>query len=118
MLFKTDSFPLWRFSQTQFDLAGYQVVWCTSDARAERPSDILTEYEQRLAAQGATVYAIEATPGDAPTHMEQTASLSLMDYLPDDLENLAYVPHGMQGSVVNLRNRKRHEQARRKREEQ
>lgn len=113
ILFKTDSLPLWRFSQTQFDLAGYRVTWCTSDARAERPHDILTEYERRLSAQGATVYAIEATPGDAPAHIEQTASLSLMDYLPDDLESLGYVPHGMQGSVVNLRNRKRHEQARR-----
>ena len=117
VLFKTDSYPLWRFSQTQFDLAGYHVLWCTSNARAERPDDILTEYEQRLAAQGATVYAIEATPGDVPAQMEQTATLSLMEYLPDDLESLDYVPHGMQGSVINLRNRKRHEQARRKRAE-
>lgn len=113
--FKTDSYPLWRFAQTQFDLAGYRIVWSSDNARTERPDDIMTEYEQRLTAQGATVFALEATPGELPAHVEQTASLSLVDYLPDDLESLAYMPHGMQGSVVNLRNRARHERARRKR---
>ena len=39
----------------------------------------------------------------------QTASLSLVDYLPDDLHGLSYVPYGMQGTVVNLRNRRDHE---------
>lgn len=115
VIFKTDSYPLWRFAQTQFDLTGYRVLWSSDNARAERPGDIMTEYEQRLTAQGATVFALEATPGDEPGHVEQTASLSLVDYLPDDLESLAYMPHGMQGSVVNLRNRARHERARRKR---
>ena len=107
VLLKTDSYPLWRFTQTQLDLARYQVLWCSDDAHAERGDDTLTEYEQRLCAQGATVYAIEATPEpwDGPREVEQTASLSLVDYLPDDLESLTYVPHGMQGSVTNLRNR-------------
>lgn len=101
---RTDSLPLWQFSRTQFDLAGYRILWITEDARAERPDDIMTEYEQRLTAQGAKVYAIQAAVGPAPAHVEQTASLSLADYLPDDLESLDYVPHGMQGLVTNRRN--------------
>lgn len=114
VLLKTDSYPLWQFSKTQFELALYHTTWCTDNARADRPSDILTEYEGRLSKQGATVYAIEATPGPEPKGAEQTASLSLVDYLPTDLESLGYIPHGMQGSVVNLRNRRRHERERQK----
>ena len=107
VLLKTDSYPLWRFAQTQFELAGYCTTWLSRDARAERPSDVPTEYEQRLATQGATVYAIEGVPGEDPGDVEQTASLSLIDYLPDDLEKMGYVPHGMQGTVTNLRNHRR-----------
>ncbi len=114
LLLKTDSYPLWRFAQTQFELAGYHTLWSTTDARAERPDDAATEYEQRLTAQGACVYAIEATPGLAPAQVEQTASLSLVDYLPSNLASLDYVPHGMQGTVFNLRNRKKHEEQRRR----
>ncbi len=112
VLLKTDSYPLWRFAQTQFALAGYQTLWLSEDARAERPGDVTTEYEQRLAAQGATVYAIEARPGGTPATFDQPISLSLVDYLPQDLESMDYVPHGMQGSVTNLRNRRIHEQRR------
>lgn len=114
VLFKTDSYPLWRFAQTQFDLAGYNVRWCSDNARDERPDDIATEYEQRLAAQGAAVLAIEATPGPEPTDVQQTASLSLVDYLPQDLGSLDYIPHGMQGTVRNLHNRRLREQGRRR----
>ena len=106
---KTDSYPLFHFSLTQFALAGYELLWKTDDARADRPDDPLTEYEQRLSAQGATVYALEATPGPAPAQVTQTASLSLVDYLPQSLEAMDYVPHGMQGTVTNLRNRHRRE---------
>lgn len=109
---KTDSLPLWRFSQIQFELAGFEVTWLTDDARSDRPDDPLTEYEQRLTAQGATVYAIEGTPGALEAPPVQTASLSLIDYLPDDLDDLGYIPHGMQGSVTNLRNRQRRAWAR------
>ena len=112
---KTDSLPFWRFSKIQFDLAGYEVLWSTTDARRDRPDDPTTEYEERLTAQGATVFALCATPGEDPGKVDQTASLSLVDYLPDDLESLGYVPHGMQGSVVNLRNRNRRDRARKHR---
>ena len=105
LAFKTDSLPLWRFSLEQLELSGYQLLWSSTDAQAERPNDIRTEYEERLSAQGAKVFALEATPGPEPEHIEQTASLSLIDYLPQDLEGLDYVPHGMQGTVTNLRNR-------------
>lgn len=108
VLLKTDSYPLWRFSRTQFELAGYDIGWLSEDAMAERPDDPQTEYGVRLSAQGAPIYGLEATPGADPGEVAQTASLSLVDYLPDDLESMAYVPHGMQGTVVNLRNRRRH----------
>lgn len=113
VLLKTDSYPLWRFSQTQFQLAGYQATWESANARAERPEDPMSWYEERLSSQGATVYAIEATPGALPDRVEQTASLSLVDYLPDDLDQMArtYVPHGMQGTVLNLRNQRLKAQA-------
>ena len=88
VLLKTDSYPLWGFSRTQFELAGYDIVWESDDARAERPNDPVSWYEERLSAQGATVYAIEATPAREPKRaadgtVEQTASLSLIDYLPE-----------------------------------
>ena len=66
--------------------------------------------EERLSAQGATVYAVEAMPQTSPipTCVEQTESMSLIDYLPADLDAMAatYVPHGMQGTVINLRNQR------------
>ena len=31
--------------------------------------------------------------------------MSLIDYLPEDLSQMTYVPHGMEGTVANLRNR-------------
>ncbi len=112
VLLKTDSYPLWGFSRTQFELAGYDIVWESDDARAERPDDPVSWYEERLSTQGATVYAIEATPAREPRRaadgtIEQTASLSLIDYLPEDLSTMTYVPHGMQGTVTNLRNLER-----------
>ena len=68
-------------------------------------------YERRLSAQGAKVLAIEATPDparepdlDADGRVRQTMPLSLIDYLPYDLEHMDYIPHGMQGTVINLRN--------------
>ena len=112
VLLKTDSYPLWRFSQTQFELAGYDLSWVSTDAHAERPGGTITEYEERLCAHGATVYALEGTPGELVGTPVQTGSLSLVDYLPDDLEGLSYVPHGMQGTVTNLRNRHRREDRR------
>ena len=105
---RTDSQPLFDFMLTQVPLAGYELLWTSRDARADFPNEPSSEYEERLGAQGARVCALAATPGALPEHVEQTAELSLTAYLPHDLEtleSLAYAPHGMQATVVNLRNR-------------
>ena len=63
---------------------------------------------ERLGAQGACVFALAAVPGPVPERVEQTAELSLTEYLPHDLETLeglGYAPHGMEATVENLRNR-------------
>lgn len=103
---RTDSQPLFDFALTQIDLAGYDLAWTSRNARAERPDDPTSEYEERLSAQGALVNAYAATPGPAPEHPVQTAEMSLAAYLPEDLSALGgYAPHGMQATVENLRNR-------------
>lgn len=105
---RTDSQPLRDFALTQFDMAGYDIVWSSDNERAELPNEPASEYEERLVAQGATVFGVWARPSDREPSLEQTASLSLMDYLPDDLFGGGYVPHGMSGAVTNLRNRRQH----------
>lgn len=104
---RTDSLPLRDFALTQFALAGYDVVWSSNDERAELPDQPTSEYEDRLCAQGARVYGVWATPSAEvmPAHVEQTAPLGLVDYLPDDLFADGYIPHGMDGTITNLRNR-------------
>lgn len=102
---RTDSQPLRDFSVIQLDLAGYDIVWSSDDERAAFPDEPTSEYEERLTSQGACVYGVWATPGDLPERIEQTASLSLVDYLPDDLFAGGYVPYGMNGTITNLRNR-------------
>ena len=107
ILFKTDSQPLFAFAKTQFDLAGY--AWEEIEPPADMPTSL---YEDRLVADGATVLCIEAAPGEDPGPVEQTAELSLIKYLPQDLEDLEalpYVPLGMTGTVTNLKNRMTHE---------
>lgn len=113
---RTDSQPLRDFSLTQLELAGYEVTWRSDDARAEFPDEPWSAYERKLTEQGACVFGIAACPGPAPEHVEQTAPLSLVSYLPDNLDRLDYVPHGMQGCVENLRNRNARERARGKQE--
>ncbi|MFR8784073.1 tRNA (guanine(46)-N(7))-methyltransferase TrmB [Slackia sp.] len=111
---RTDSQPLRDFSLTQLELAGYEVRWCTDDVRAMFPEEPWSGYENKLVAQGATVYGFEATPripGPDPESIVQTAPLSLVSYLPEDIENLEYVPHGMQGCVENMRGRRANRRA-------
>ncbi len=104
---RTDSQPLRDFALTQLELAGYEVVWSSDDERAQRPDEPTSEYEERLSEQGARVLSLWATPGPAPINPHQTAPLSLVDYLPDDLFAGGYVPHGMERTIENLRNRTR-----------
>ena len=71
----------------------------------------LVTLEASLTAQGAVVCGFEAVPGPAPEHIEQTAPLSLVSYLPDNIEDLEYIPHGMQGCVENMRGRRANRRA-------
>lgn len=98
---RTDSLPFRDFSLTQLELAGYRLLWNTDDVRALFPDEPTSAYEAKLTAQGAVVCGFEAVPGPAPEHVEQTALLSLVSYLPENIENLTYVPYGMQGYVAN-----------------
>ena len=113
---RTDSQPLRDFTLTQLELAGYEVTWRSEDVRAEFPDEPWSAYERKLTEQGACAFGIAACPGPAPERVEQTAPLSLVSYLPDNLDRLEYVPHGMQGCVENLRNRNARERARGKQE--
>lgn len=111
---RTDSQPLRDFSLTQLELAGYDVRWSTDDVRAMFPDEPWSGYENKLVAQGATVYGFEAVPrmpGPDPESIVQTAPLSLVSYLPEDIESLDYVPHGMQGCVENMRGRRANRRA-------
>ena len=60
---------------------------------------------------GAVVYGICATPGEKPTEETLAAGReqeqSLACYLPDNLDELTYVPLGMEEAVENFRNRAR-----------
>ncbi len=108
---KTDSRPLFDFSLAQLDLAGFDVVWQTEDCRSAHPDDPFTLYEEKLSAKGARVFALCARQGKleppAAKDIVQTMPLSLYDYLPDDLESMEYIPHGMENGVENLLNRRR-----------
>ncbi|KXB32991.1 tRNA (guanine(46)-N(7))-methyltransferase TrmB [Atopobium deltae] len=117
--FKTDSIPLYRFSLTQIEPAGYELCWKSEEVRDVLPDEPQTGYEKRLRAKGAQIHGFEIVPRDlqktcptpeaiTPKAIQEklTMSMSLVDYLPDDLSELSYIPHGMEGTVVNLRNRR------------
>lgn len=105
---RTDSFPLRDFSLTQLELAGYRLKWKSDNVRALYPNEPMSAYEKKLTAQGNVVYGFEATPSPEPLpdYIEQTAPLSLVSYLPENIEDLDYIPHGMQGCVANMRGRR------------
>ncbi|MCI7438008.1 MAG: methyltransferase [Coriobacteriaceae bacterium] len=102
---KTDSRPLYLFTLEELAAAGYKVLWTSGDAREDFPDDPASGYEDRLAANGAKVLALEATPGPAPLNFSPTPQRGLVEYLPQDLAELDYVPLGMEGTVRNMRNR-------------
>ena len=102
---KTDSRPLYLFTLEELAAAGYKVLWTSEDARADFPDNPTSGYEERLAANGAKVFALEATPGPAPASFSPTPQRGLVEYLPQDLADLDYVPLGMEATVWNMRNR-------------
>lgn len=108
---RTDSMPMHEFSHSA-QVAGYELLWNTDDVRSLFPEEPWSGYEQKLVAQGASVHGFAAVAGPEPEAVQQTAPLSLVSYLPDDLEDMEYVPHGMQGCVRNMRGRNRNRRAR------
>lgn len=109
---RTDGQPLRDFSLTQFGLAGYELLWTSDDVRSKYPDEPWSGYEHKLTAKGAKVCGCMAVSraGDIPAAEDvvQTAPLSLVSYLPDDLEHMGYVPYGMEGCVTNLINYRAH----------
>lgn len=107
---RTDSQPLFDYALPQFEAAGYRARWVSRDARADHPELPASEYEEKLSAQGATVNGICAEPGPEPTAEQLARALqlpqSLYDYLPENLFDGAYIPHGMSYGVTNLRNQR------------
>lgn len=106
--FRSDSQPLYAFARTQFELAGYELLWKTEDLRRTHPETPSSEYEEKLSKQGARVLAFSATPG-APVAkavaktVVQTAELSLAPYVAEHLDDMDYIPHGMQALAYNLK---------------
>jgi tRNA (guanine-N7-)-methyltransferase len=94
------------FALGELAAAGYEIVYRSEDERSDHPDGPTSEYETRLSAQGAKVLALWARPTKEPQGTAPERSLSLADYLPDDLFEGTYVPHGMSGTIVNLRNRR------------
>ena len=119
--FRTDSLPFFRYSLLQFQAARYQLLWQTEDLLAEDSQSLAaltTEYETRLVAKGAHICALEALPAQpAPTSWDLDIPLSLMDYYHEgELEELDYVPLGMEKAVANFIGKRAH--LRRQAEEQ
>lgn len=110
---RTDNQPLRDFCLGQLELAGYEVLETSEDDRAAHPEEPVTYYEERLVAMGAKVLSVRATPGPAPEVgpdglPQQTKPISLVEYLPADLDDLAYVPYGMEWTVETIRRSKRY----------
>lgn len=110
--FKTDSPMFFDFSIAQFEMAAYDFTFTSRDLHADMPDLPQSEYEQRLTAKGAKICALHAVKADRPITLEQKVPLSLFDYLPEDLDAMEYVPYGMEGGVLNFRNRRAKEAAR------
>ena len=113
---RTDSRPLFDYAIPQFEAAGWRTLWTSYDDRTDHPDTPLSGYERRLSAQGAQVNALCATPGIVPTAERLAHALdlpqSLYDYLPDNLFEGGYIPHGMSYGIENLRNQRTHAQMR------
>ncbi|NPD31165.1 hypothetical protein HLV37_04720 [Eggerthellaceae bacterium zg-1084] len=120
---RTDSPFLFRYATDQLLMAGFDLLWSREgdEPREELPRELSpllhhhlpeTEYERKLRQRGARVLELVARPSAADPEppsradVEKRANISLLDLLPDDLDQLDYVPLGMEGAVENLRNRR------------
>lgn len=100
--FKTDNRPLFEFSLTQFTRAGYQLSEVTRDLHGEQSGVIMTDYEARFVADGVKINRCVATKGDIPQELGEPPLLSLLDYLPDELD---HIPYGMDNVLRENRGR-------------
>lgn len=117
VVLRTDSEPLFDYSLPQFEAAGLQPAWTSHDVRADHPSIPMSEYEERLVEEGATVHGICGVLGPEPGGEQLAAGRermldSLYDYIPDDLYEGSYIPHGMGFAIQAFRNRRRNLAAR------
>ena len=81
----------------------------------------MSEYEERLVEEGATVHGICARLDEEPSGQQLQAAReqslnSLYDYIPEDLYEGAYIPHGMNFAITAFRNRRRNLEARNSRQ--
>lgn len=77
-------------------------------AHGPLPFDLIASaYERKLTQRGARIHALRARPGAEPARFEPRDAVSLLDYLPDDLESIEYAPLGMEDAIENMRNRRR-----------
>lgn len=107
---RTDSRPLLDFTMGQLAGAGYRTLWTSEDMRADHPELPLTTYEVKLGREGARALGLQAVPGEkpAPKQVEEARAMpaSLFEYIPDDLYEGAYIPHGMGYAIQTMRNRR------------
>ena len=100
--FKTDNRPLFDFSLTQFERAGYALSEVTYDLHKEYSDIIMTDYEARFVAEGVKIHRCVATKVELPTELGEPPLLSLLDYLPDELD---HIPYGMDNVLWENRGR-------------
>ncbi len=92
--FKTDNRPLFDFSLTQFTRAGYQLSEVTNDLHRETSGVIQTDYEARFVAEGVKINRCVAMKlPEVPEPMGEPPKLSLLDYLPEEMD---HIPYGME----------------------
>lgn len=117
---RTDNEPYYRFALEQLRIGGYSIISSTEDLHNDPVAAhelYRSEYDEKLVAKGAKVYALRAHPGAAPAQEPSQEGIpqSLVEYLPEDLESLEHIPYGMEDTVENFLNRKRNAEKRAKR---
>lgn len=68
--FKTDNEKLFEFSINAFSAASYRLSGITFDLHRTDIQNIMTEYEEKFAAQGLRIYRLEARKAASPTIAE------------------------------------------------
>ncbi|QWT18302.1 methyltransferase domain-containing protein [Collinsella sp. zg1085] len=110
LLLRTDSQPFLDFSLTQLHGAGFSIRLLSHNLRRDMPELPVSEYERKLSAEGAVTLGLIAEPsGPATPDMIQTARTaeqSLFAYIPDNLYEDAYIPHGMSWAIQAFRYRR------------